>query len=76
MFKCCGAKPTVVYKHENKTYKIPKKAADTIGRFARGKIARMEVDKLKKNKMEEITSKWPAWLYIGHQYLNDVLIFY
>ena len=36
---------------------LPKKAADTIGRFARGKIARMEVDKLKKNKMEEITSK-------------------
>lgn len=56
MFKCCGAKPTVVYKHENKTYKIPKKAADTIGRFARGKIARIEVNKLKKDKMEEITS--------------------
>ena len=60
MFKCCAPKPTVMYKHDDKTYKIPKKAADTIGRFARGKIARIEVNKLKKDKVEEITSKWPA----------------
>lgn len=57
MFKCCAPKATVQYKHENKVYKIPKRAADTIGRFAKGSVARIEVNKLKKNKVEEITSK-------------------
>tara|TARA_B110000305_G_C19351938_1_gene594753 strand:+ start:57 stop:257 length:201 start_codon:yes stop_codon:yes gene_type:complete len=62
IFCCSGPAPTEKYKiidHKGKeTIKvIPAKATKTLGRFARGSIARIQAKKIRVEKAEQIASK-------------------
>ena len=47
---CCGAQPT------EKVKIIPAKATKTLGIFARGSIARIQVKKIRVEKAEDVVS--------------------